>query len=61
MRFVLLAAVLLAGGCVEAADLVLPAVQEPAYCATSPDEVAICPSRNALLAEVSPAGGATVP
>ncbi len=44
MRFVVLAAVLLLGGCVEAVDLAEPVVLPPAYCAEPPNKVVQCES-----------------
>ena len=43
MKFVVLALVLLLGGCLEAADLAQERLQTPAYCATESGGVAICP------------------
>ena len=55
MRFVVVAAALIAGGCVEAVDLVEPVVQKPYYCEASPNKVVICDDPLGRKA-VAPAG-----
>ena len=50
MRFVVLASILLLGGCVEAVDLAEPVVQAPAYCPDGPNKVVACERQEALKA-----------